>query len=49
MYKATEIQGSDLHFCILHLVEAFLPKDMKEEVILFDLVCFMGDLLQFNK
>lgn len=49
MYKAIEIQGRHLHFCILLLLELFLPKHMKEELILFEFLGIMGDVLQFNK
>lgn len=49
MYKAIEIQGRNLHFCIMHLLEILLAKDMKKKLVLFDVLCIMADMLQFNK
>lgn len=47
MYKAIEIQGRNLYFYTMHLLEILLPKDMKEKLVLFDFLCIMADMVQY--
>lgn len=47
MYKAIEIQGRNLYFYTMHLLEILLPKDMKEKLVLFGFLCIMADMVQY--